>query len=229
MRKCNVIITIDGPTASGKSTVARYLAQELHFFYLSSGLLYRALAYVLITKKQYTYTEIAVPNEQDVDAVFNALQYTHINDTDAVLYDGHDITYYLKDAAIDKGSSIVSTYPYVRQQANKFQRYIAEKTSIVVDGRDTGSVVFPNADYKFFLTASLDVRAKRWQLYQEAKGKKYTLEQAYAYLQERDERDATRVVDPLCIPQNAIIIDNSALFEQQTLEAMKMIVSCHNT
>jgi cytidylate kinase len=221
-----MIITIDGPTASGKSTIARLLAQELHIFYLSSGLLYRALAYVLMMKKRYDYHKLSNPSIDDIDAVFNQLYYDHDKDhKERMLYHHEDIFEYLKSAMVDQGASIVSTHAYVRNQANNFQRRVAQKRSIVVDGRDTGSVVFPDADYKFFLTAMLEIRAVRWQIFQQKKGIMYTLEQACAQVQERDERDTKRIVDPLCIPEKAVIVDSSYLSEQQICKIIRQAIN----
>ena len=102
---------------------------------------------------------------------------------------------------------------------------IAQQHALVADGRDTGSIVFPDADSKFFLTASVAVRAKRWQQTQEKKGNHFSVEQAIAIITERDERDSTRAIAPLVIPEGAIVIDNSDLDIKQTLQKILMYIN----
>ena len=223
-----MIITIDGPTASGKSSVGRLLAQELGAYYLYTGLLYRALAYILMKDYGYTLESIAVPNLADVQKVLDPKRFIYCYDDqqrERIFFDEVDITPFLKDSAtIDQAASIISTNNDVRNALNTMQREIANQQDVVIDGRDSGSVVFPHADYKIFLTASEKERAKRWQLQQEKKGNSVTFDQALSALKTRDERDAKRVHAPLIIPEGAKVIDNTGMSIDQTVMKILKII-----
>ena len=199
-----MIITIDGPTASGKSATAQRLAQRLGFFYLNSGFLYRALAYLLMRDKHYTLEALYAPSEDDTRIVLDPTKLIYTCDAQGnphIAFDGADITAYLKGSpTIDQAS-----------------RDIALKHDIVIDGRDTGTVVFPQADFKFYLTAPLEIRADRWMKEQAARGNKISFEQACKELAMRDERDMTRAIAPLVIPQDAHIIDNGLYSIDETV------------
>ena len=215
-----MIITIDGPTASGKSTLARAVALKLDSYYIYSGLLFRALAYLLIKNKGYTVETLGAPAVTDVQEIFDPLhfKYQYNGGKEQVIFDGVDITDHLKHSDIDRGASIVSTDSFVRDELLILQRHIARTQSVVVDGRDTGSVVFPDAEYKFFITASLQERARRWRLDQAKRGMVFTDEQACAAVTERDARDSNRTLAPLTVADGAIIIDSTYLSKDQVLE-----------
>jgi len=168
-----MIITIDGPTASGKSTVAKLLAKKLDFFYLNTGFLYRAVAYLLINHCAYTHEDLKNPDPLDLDEYLEPSRLIYDYDQDyiaLIIFDGQNITPFLKTSFIDKGASIVSTNRRVRDLLLQVQRVAAQKYNIVAEGRDTGSVVFPEADIKIYLTADVAVRAERWQKQQAREG-----------------------------------------------------------
>lgn len=218
-----MIITIDGPTASGKSTIARMLAQELGYYYVCSGLLYRALAYLLINNYGYTESTVAHVDPQDIAACFDQDKFMYLYDAEygeRILFDNEDITPYLKDSFIDRITSITSVNEYVRHFVTIMQHAIKDDHDIVIDGRDTGSAVFPHADVKFFLTASLEVRAQRWLTDQNKHGHHFTLEQAMQKVADRDKRDMERAIAPLIIPNGGIVVDNSGLTLEQTFQEM---------
>lgn len=220
-----MVITIDGPAASGKSTVAQALAQKLSFFYLNTGLLYRALAYLLLKREEYTEQELANPRTQDLKRYLDLVHFSyHYSDTGMVIitFEDQDITPYLKDVAIDRGASIISVNPRVREAMQTMQHHLKERWhNIVVEGRDSGSQVFPHAEYKFFLTASLQERVRRWQHMQEQRGKQVTFAQAEQSLQDRDTRDKERNIAPLIVPENAIVIDSTDMSIDQVMQEMK--------
>ena len=144
-------------------------------------------------------------------------------------YKGVDITAHLKAPDVDEWSSLISQNTQVRIIIVSLARKCAEGKNMIAEGRDCGSVIFPQAAYKFFLTASLDVRAERWQESQRHHGIVVPFDQARAFIVERDERDMTRKVDPLVIPPGAKVIDNSTLSLEQTVELLKsFIVQKHN-
>lgn len=223
-----MIITIDGPVASGKSTVSLLLAEKLGFYYLYSGLIYRAIAYILNQQNiiledpsslQYHELRLLVFSPEFVYA-YDSMKHPTIQ------YKNADITPYLKSPVIDNLASIIAVYEPVRQVALEFQRFIAEKYDCIADGRDCGTAVFPYAEYKFFLTASIDVRAKRWQADQMKKGNRYTHEDARIEIAKRDRRDSERTIAPLTQAPDAILVDNSDLTIAQTVALLISYIHC---
>ncbi len=217
-----MIITIDGPAASGKSTAARLLAKRLGYYYLNSGMLYRALSYLLL-ENGYTLETTANPSESDIKQYLDPERLAYVSDdqTNAHIYfDGEEITQYLKNERIDQASSRVSTNAEVRDYLLNFQRQLASTHDVIVEGRDSGTVVFPQAQVKFFLMASLEVRAERWQKELEEKGTKITILEAQKQLSERDKRDTERAIAPLKIPENAIVVDNSLYTINETVDVL---------
>ncbi len=218
-----MIITIDGPTGSGKSSASRGIAEKLNYYCLSSGRIYRALAYVLINHFGYTKETIDKPKIQDLQAALDSKKFDYQLAKDGcgtIFYDGKDITPFLKSDLISQGASIVSTNKEVRELLSALQRTLAEGINFILEGRDSGSVVFDNADVKFYLTAELGIRTKRWQEVQKKRGDTITFQEAKAHINERDKRDQEREISPLIIPKDAIIIDNSYLDQQQTVDKM---------
>jgi CMP/dCMP kinase len=224
-----MIITIDGPTASGKSSAARLLADKMGIYYLNSGALYRAFAHLLLENAGYTTQNLAHPKEEDI---FGYLAHTRFvytytpQQSERIFFDGHDITPFLKQSpAIDQAASIVSTSDAVRQRIDELCQEIAQKHDLVTDGRDTGSVVFPDAAVKFYLDASIDIRTQRWVHDQEKKGNYISFEEAKKQVEARDSRDINRPVAPLVVPQDAIVIDNSHKSLIETVNEMLEHVS----
>jgi len=216
-----MVITIDGPTASGKSTVARLLAKKLGFYYLNTGYLYRAVAYLLINNCSYTDDNLKNPDPVDLEQYVdpNRLIYDYDeNYKEKILFDGMDITPFLKTSFIDKSASIVSANKLVRELLLEVQRVAGKKFDLVAEGRDIGSVVFPDADVKIYLTASVNTRAERWRAEQLEKGNTFSFEEAVNIVKDRDKRDREREISPLIIPDDAIVIDDTDLDIQQTLE-----------
>lgn len=219
-----MIITMDGPVASGKSTIARIIAHRLGYYYLNSGLLYRALSYVLITMRGYTLETLDQLKQEDIDYCFDTARFSYRYDeqnNERIFFDNQDITPYLKDRIIDQVASIISVNAQVRDAITHIQHRIADDHNIVTDGRDVGSVVFPYADYKFFITASLEVRAQRWQKDQQEKyGNYFSLEKSIAIITDRDERDKTRIIAPLRVPAGGVVVDTSDMTIEQTIAKM---------
>lgn len=222
-----MIITIDGPTASGKSTTAQMLSRKLGFFYLNSGFLYRALAYILMNNNGYTAKNMHAVTKEDIRAIeLDSLTYSSDDlDNPHIHYMNKEITGYLKaNADIDQASSILSINSEIRNALLDVQRTIGKKHDLVIDGRDAGSVVFPYADFKFYLTAPLEIRARRWMYDQSLRGKTIKLEEALQQLRVRDERDMNRTVAPLKVPEGAIILDNEAYTLEETVMIMYNLV-----
>ncbi|HBS47799.1 TPA: (d)CMP kinase [Candidatus Dependentiae bacterium] len=207
-----MIITIDGPSVSGKSSVAQIIAKNLGFYYIYSGLLYRAVAYILVEKFKIVPQLFSSLTLADLGFVAE-IKYLYENGSPKIIYKGEDITSLLKNPIVDQLTSKVSTNPAIRDVLNALMRNIAKEHDVIADGRDCGTVIFPGADYKFFLTASLEVRALR-----KSAGDKISLQEANSSLSERDGRDQSRSVAPLIIPKDAVVIDNSDLNIEETVE-----------
>ena len=225
-----MIITIDGPVASGKSTVSRILADKLGFYYLCSGLIYRAIAYLLINNCGYTVATLDRITVEDIMQCADPVRLRYHYDElcqERVFFDNSDITLYLKDKFMDQVTSIVSVNKDVREAVTAIQRDIASHYSIVTDGRDVGSVVFPDAQVKFFLIATVEVRASRWRKDQEKYDNHFSLAEAVGLITERDDRDKSRTIAPLVIPRDAIVIDSSELDVEQVIEKMMQHINDH--
>lgn len=219
-----MIITIDGPTASGKSSIARLLARDLSSYYLYSGLLYRALGYLLVREFGYSPEKLLNPDLEQVHKLLHDPSFVYgydAKDGAQIFFGNHDITMFLKTPEVDKYASMVSANPAVRTEILDLQRRIAQTFDIIADGRDCGTTVFPHAQYKFFLTAQPEVRAKRWQADQKKRGVAVSLEEALAALQDRDSRDTQRECSPLVVAPDAVVVDNSELNLEQTLALFK--------
>ena len=205
------IITIDGPSGAGKSTVAKLIADKLGFKYLDTGAMYRAVTLYMIEN------QVDIKNEEEV---INALNKLNIGfDSNYRIYlDSQDITEDIRKEKVVKFVSEVSAISSVRRKMVDLQRDIAKEGNYILDGRDAGSVVFPNADYKFYLEASLEERAKR--RYKEELSKKVDIsfEGVRESIKKRDKYDSNRKDSPLVVPENAIIIDTTNMTIDEVAE-----------
>ncbi|MBD3231898.1 (d)CMP kinase [Candidatus Dependentiae bacterium] len=210
-----MIITIDGPAGSGKSTVAKQLAKELDIYYLYTGLLYRAVAYILVDRFKKKVDNLL----KSEDFVFiKNISYKYILNKPRVYFKYENISMYLQDSKWDQPASIISSNKMVRKLLIDTQRDVAKDYDLIADGRDCGSVIFPNADYKFFLTADLETRALRVFNDKQRLSNKDSFEKVKEELEIRDRRDKERKVAPLMVPDDAIIIDNSKMNRQETID-----------
>jgi cytidylate kinase len=222
-----MIITIDGPAASGKSTTARLIADTLGYYYLNSGFLYRALGYLLLAHKKYDEQLLQYPRNEDIEEYLNPnrLHYYYDSARGArIFFDDQELTSALKSSAVDRAASIISSNPEVRDRLLAMQRNLAEHHDIVAEGRDMGTIVFPDANFKFFLTASLMVRAQRWQHDQKKRGKNISIHDAMQELRERDDRDTQRTIAPLQPSPQAVEINTSALDIDATVQKIVDVI-----
>jgi len=214
-----MIIAIDGPSGSGKSTLGRMLARALKLLYIDTGSMYRAVALAVI--------EAGVdPNDkQSFVALANRIDIDLEGDPDSlcVLLDGRDVTEQIRTETVTEMSSIVSTIPGVRRAMVERQRAMG-KRGAVLNGRDIGTVVFPDADVKFFLTAAPEERAER--RYREDQSG--TFAETLADMIERDRRDSTRADSPLKIADDAVVIDSTGKNIEQVFAEMMTYVHRHN-
>lgn len=218
-----MIITIDGPAASGKSTVSLLLAKKIGFTFLDSGSFFRAFSYVLKTYGMCTDEDIAHITTDRLQKML-AAHPMGVCIEDAIMFpclSGKKLTNnQLRAPEISRAASILGANGAARDILHGMQHEITKGKNVVVNGRDAGSVVFAHAPLKFFLTAHVTVRAARWQAQQAAQGNILSMDQAIVNIQERDNRDQMRAIDPLIVPEGAIIIDNSDIDISDTLLAM---------
>lgn len=186
-------ITLDGPSGAGKSTVAKLVAKQLGITYLDTGALYRALGLRAIRGGVDTHDGAAV--EKALAAADVKLEY--VGGVQHVVLDGEDVSAAIRTPEVSMAASAVSAVPFVREKLLDLQRGIAASSCVILDGRDIGTVVLPTAEFKYFLTASAEIRAKRRYEELKAKGESVTFESVLEDVNIRDKNDSTRAVAPL--------------------------------
>lgn len=207
-------IALDGPSGAGKSTVAKIVAKRLNITYLDTGALYRALGLVCLNNGVDVQDGKAVQNcicDVDVNIVY-------CDGVQTVTVDGVDVSSKIRTPEVSMAASAVSAIPYVREKLLGLQRGIAQKNSVILDGRDIGTVVLPNARFKFFLTASAEIRARRRFDELIAKGQSVVYEDVYNDVVTRDRNDSTRAVAPLKKACDATEINSDNMSAQQVAE-----------
>ena len=210
-------IAIDGPVASGKGTVAKALSERLGIPCLDTGAAYRAVTLYLLEHN------LDLQDEKQILMNLNKIDlrlYLAYNHEVRVFAGGQDVTGRIRENRVSVAVPVVAAYIGVRDYVNRQIALVAEQGSFIMEGRDIGTVVLPKAEYKFFLTASLEVRAKRRQADLAAKGEELSLLEVLQQVKARDEQDINRKVAPLRQAPDAIYIDNSALNLEQTIDMM---------
>lgn len=206
-------ITLDGPGGSGKTSIAKAIAEQLKIAYLDTGAMYRGVAYFMVGQGVDVSDEEMVKSR--LDDVH--LSVKRIDGEQKIYIDNNDVTPYIRTPEMSMAASTVSKIPQVRLKLVEMQRKIASETSCVIDGRDIGSYVLPDAEFKFYLTADVNERAKR--RYLEIKNKcDTTLEKVKEEMIARDEQDSKRAFAPLVIPAGAYVIDTTNLKFEEVLE-----------
>lgn len=211
-------IAIDGPAGAGKSTVAKRIAEIMHLTYVDTGAMYRALGLKAVRNGiDPGDAEAVAPMLTDTTVTF-----IKINGEQHVVLDGEDVNEFIRTEEISHAASVISTLPEVRQKLVDLQREIARSTDTVMDGRDIGTVVLPNTPYKFYVTASAEVRAKRRFVEYQKKGilGDMTYEDVLNEVKARDERDMNREFSPLRPAENAVIIDTSEMSIDEAVDAV---------
>jgi cytidylate kinase len=210
-------IAIDGPAGAGKSTIAKRVAEHLHILYLDTGAMYRAIGFAALGQGI---------SPRDTDAVANMLQTTtltieFVDGVQNVILNGLNVTGLIRTPEMSRAASDISVLPSVRNYLVARQREIARVQSLVMDGRDIGTYVLPDASYKFFLTASPDERARRrLQDLKIAGNETASLESVLAEILYRDQQDTTRAMAPLVRAADAILIDNTHLTIDQSVQTI---------
>ena len=214
-----MIIAIDGPSGAGKSTLGRRLAQALNLLYIDTGSMYRAVALAVMESSINANDDLAVgllAERVNIDLAGEP-------DSLTVTLEGRDVSDKIRSEAVTEMSSIVSTIPQVRRAMVKRQRELGQRGA-VMNGRDIGTVVFPDADVKFFLTAVPQERAARRFNEERAQDPKANFEETFADMTERDRRDESRADSPLKVADDAIVVDSTGLSINQVFEKMMAAV-----
>ena len=210
-------IAIDGPAGAGKSTIAKLLAERKGFIYVDTGAMYRGLAYYFLTKGIQPDDEAAITKACEavtIDIAYeNGKQQIYVND--------ENITDHLREEAVGNMASKSSAISAVRANLLELQRDLAKREDVVMDGRDIGTSVLPDADIKIFLTASVDTRARRRYNELLNKGEDCDYDQIAADIEERDRRDMTREISPLCRAEDAELVDSSEMTIEEVVEKIE--------
>ena len=207
-------VAIDGPAGAGKSTIAKRIARRLGYIYVDTGAMYRAMAYYLIQNQI---------DAADQEAIAAACQHADISicyqdGEQVVLLNGENVNAYLRTEAVGNMASVSSVVPEVRKKLVELQQKLARETDVVMDGRDIGTVVLPDADVKVYLTASVETRAKRRFLELQEKGESADLAKIAADIEDRDYRDMHRDISPLRQAEDATLVDSSDMTIDQVVE-----------
>ena len=208
------ILTIDGPSASGKGSLSRNIAKHLGFKILDSGLLYRA----------YAYFSKSISKIEEIPALINnEISFTYNESDVIVLHENNDITSELRSEETAKIASKLSALPQTREDLLSIQRSFYTEDGLVADGRDMGTVVFPSASLKIFLEASPEVRAKRRHLELQKRGQEVNMLDLIADIEQRDMKDRTRAISPLIPAEDSVLIDSSNMSLDEVLSFTKKL------
>ena len=216
-----ISIAIDGPSGAGKSSISKEVAHKNGYIYIDTGAMYRTLAHKAIG--------LGIDINNDEQSIIQMLQNTtvcikHSDDGQHMICDGNDVTAYIRTPEVSMGASDIAKIPFVRNWLLELQRNFAKENNCIMDGRDIGTVVLPNADVKIFLTASPEARAKRRFAELVEKGSDITFEEVLLDMQKRDQNDKSRACAPLKKADDAIEVDTSTLsFEESVSEIERVI------
>ena len=215
-----MVIAIDGPAGSGKSTTAKHAAEKLGFIHINTGAMYRGIALKCIQG------EIDLNSSSEINKILNQTKFEFGRESGSVLFmDGVDISSEITSSLVTESVSRVSAVPQIREKLVQYQREMAEGLDVVLEGRDIGTVVFPDAEFKFFLIADIEERARRRKKEMETMGEIVSLRELTAELEERDRKDSTREHSPLKKAEDAVEIDTTGLSIAEQVNRIVKIVN----
>jgi cytidylate kinase len=207
-------IAIDGPAGAGKSTIAKLAAKELGYIYVDTGAMYRTIALYVIRKNvDYNNEELLEKALSDID-----IEIKYVDGNQQVWLNGEDVSSSIRNEEVGNMASTVATKKQVREKLLQLQRDIAAKNNVIMDGRDIGTFVLPNAECKIYLTASVSVRAKRRYDELVARGEAPVLEKIEADIEKRDYQDMNREIAPLKQAEDAVYLDSSDMTIQEVVD-----------
>ena len=220
MNTHKIAVAVDGPAGAGKSSISKIVAKKLGYLYIDTGAMYRSVTWAVL------HNHIDVNNQKAVEALLPELDLTMeaSDDSCKVFIAGQDVTNFIRTPQVNNAVSIVASYKGVRQYLVERQRLMAEAGGVILDGRDIGSVVLPNAELKIYLTASVEARAMR--RYLEVKGtvNEQTLEDIKESVMQRDDMDKNRKESPLIQVEDAVLVDSSEMTFDETVEHILHLV-----
>lgn len=220
MNTHKIAVAVDGPAGAGKSSISKIVAKKLGYLYIDTGAMYRSVTWAVL------HNHIDVNNQKAVEALLPELNLTMeaSDDSCKVFIAGQDVTDFIRTPQVNNAVSIVASYKGVRQYLVERQRLMAEAGGVILDGRDIGSVVLPNAELKIYLTASVEARAMR--RYLEVKGtvNEQTLEDIKDSVMQRDDMDKNRKESPLIQVEDAVLVDSSEMTFDETVEHILHLV-----
>ncbi|OHB33180.1 MAG: cytidylate kinase [Desulfuromonadaceae bacterium GWC2_58_13] len=215
-----LIVAIDGPSGAGKSTLSRRLAKELGYVNINTGALYRTVA-LAATRKMVDLTDEAALGRLAREII---IEFVRPETGERVIFDGEDVSEAIRTPEISCLTSRISAYPEVRRALNELQRKLGSQGGVVLEGRDIGTVVFPQAEVKFFLSASAEERGRRRNDELKARGILVELEKTIAAVEARDAADSAREHAPLTQAADAMVIDSTAMSIEEVLQKMVTVV-----
>ena len=220
MNTHKIAVAVDGPAGAGKSSISKIVAKKLGYLYIDTGAMYRSVTWAVL------HNHIDVNNQKAVEALLPKLDLTMeaSDDSCKVFIAGQDVTDFIRTPQVNNAVSIVASYKGVRQYLVERQRLMADAGGVILDGRDIGSVVLPNAELKIYLTASVEARAMR--RYLEVKGtvNEQTLEDIKDSVMQRDDMDKNRKESPLIQVEDAVLVDSSEMTFDETVEHILHLV-----
>lgn len=216
-----IAVAIDGPAGAGKSSIARRVASEIGFIYVDTGALYRSIGLHMLRQNIFPGDAQAV--QKELEHVDIALEFK--NGEQRVILCGEDVSDFIRTSEVSKASSQVSAIPAVREFLLELQKNLAKTHNVIMDGRDIGTVVLPNAQVKLFLTASPEERAKRRHKEMLEKGCKADFSAILQEIRERDDRDANREIAPLVPAEDAVVVDTTGMTIQEVIDKIKEFIA----
>ncbi len=217
MNKKGLVIAIDGFSSTGKSSISKVVADTLGLIHIDTGAMYRAITLFGLRNFKNEKQEIDLSKLlQNLNEI--SLEFRENSGKSEIYLNGENVSKEIRTTEVSDNVSFIAKQPEVRERLVVLQRDIAEKQGVIMDGRDIGTVVLPNADYKFFLTASADERARRRFLELQSLGIEATIEEVKQNLIERDRIDSEREISPLKQAEDAILIDNTNLNKEETID-----------
>lgn len=220
MNTHKIAVAVDGPAGAGKSSISKIVAKKLGYLYIDTGAMYRSVTWAVL------HNHIDVHNQKSVEALLPELDLTMeaSDDSCKVFIAGQEVTDYIRTPQVNNAVSIVASYKGVRQYLVERQRLMAEAGGVILDGRDIGSVVLPDAELKIYLTASVEARAMRRYLEVKGTSNEQTLEDIKDSVMQRDDMDKNRKESPLIQVEDAVLVDSSDMTFDETVEHILHLV-----